>query len=86
MKTDSKFDVSVRVLQEEKNELEELALKHDLSLDRMSRVAPEVRRRAKEKARLEYRSLNNYIEFLVLKDLGMEIPVQTDEEIDISFE
>ena len=86
MKTDPKFDVSVRVLQEEKNELEELALKHDLSLDRMSRVAPEVRRRAKEKARLEYRSLNNYIEFLVLKDLGMEIPVQTDEEIDISFE
>jgi predicted HicB family RNase H-like nuclease len=52
----------------------------------MSRVAPEVRRRAKEKARLEYRSLNNYIEFLVLKDLGTEIPVQTDEEIDISFE
>jgi hypothetical protein len=37
MKTDPKFDVSVRVLQEEKNELEELALKHDLSLDRITR-------------------------------------------------
>jgi predicted HicB family RNase H-like nuclease len=52
----------------------------------MSRVSPETRRRAKERARLLHRTLNNYIEYLVLKDLATEISVQLDEEIDVEFE
>jgi hypothetical protein len=52
----------------------------------MSRVAPEVRKRAKERARSLNRSLNNYIEYLVLQDLGIELPPPTDDTIDIEFE
>jgi hypothetical protein len=46
----------------------------------MTRVDKNVRKLAREKARQQNRALNNYVESLVLKDLGLELPIAETEE------
>jgi hypothetical protein len=53
----------------------------------MTRVAAHVRQLARAKARMQNRTLNNYIETLILKDNGLAVDEGLPaDEIDIGFE
>jgi predicted HicB family RNase H-like nuclease len=52
----------------------------------MLRVRKNLKVCASIRARKQGRSLNNYLESLLVKDLEPDLPLETSEEIDITFQ
>jgi predicted HicB family RNase H-like nuclease len=51
----------------------------------MTRIDAELRQRVKKAARRQNRTVNNFVETMLLRELGLELPITEPEEVDIGF-